>query len=450
LDGKGSPLFADKRGRNTKYLSLSYKPEDVEVLRTAFHIRDIEDTHICHRIEQDLNSPTSTMKASATDADWHSRAADLMTSILVRNPAVRLMMKDRLDLIPLSDGRWVKALTVPLFFPAPDEGPEIPQDLMVTIQPTSAGNPSRRKLFTCLGAIDCPPDRVLQKLWASYLQHDGASNLAASKAHLRYLFWHFADHSDARFTRLWLYDSNLRKVTSRQKIIYFPSDDEFGPKELLKAVPAYGNSGRIVPECPVPYINTDYMDLFHVYTWRHSKCWPDWLETVLGVRRIPRLKHPAGSLSSEMRHILRYRPEKIVGTLRRYWTTYRREMTDGIEEEISGAEVTCQDGPTAVLSGTYFPIPSLKQKSQELGIARGFPFLDVPGLSVEDRGFEEWRFLERFGVKFEATIDFYLEILGHHEAQRHQSWNGQTRSAILKAYEIIADHCSELNRVIVK
>ncbi|KAE8447535.1 hypothetical protein EG329_010665 [Mollisiaceae sp. DMI_Dod_QoI] len=450
LDRNGSPLFADQPGRRRKYLSLSYEPEDVEILKAAFQIGDIEDIHMLHRINQDLESPTSVMKAAATDDDWHSRAADLISTILQRSSSVSNSIKDLLGLIPLRDGRWVtaRASTGNLFFP-PQSGPEIPPDLIVTILPEAARNPSRRHMFTLLGARDCLPATVLPILWASYSQHDSASDLVASKAHLRYLYWHCSDHSDARFSRLWLYDTTLRKVNPLQRVIYLPSDDEYGPQELLKAVQDRRNPAQVAPECAVPYVNAEYMHLFPPSTRRHDISWLKWLERVIGVRRIPRLKYDAGSLSPEIRHILRYRPEKIIGTLGMYWATYRREMNNRIEEEISRAEVTCLNAPPTVLSHTYFPSPILTQRVHEFGITQGFPFLAVPGLSDDDRTFEEWRFLERFEVKFEANIMFYLEISRHHTAQQHQSWNETSRDGILRTYEVIADHCNEMNKAMV-
>ncbi|CZR67410.1 uncharacterized protein PAC_17309 [Phialocephala subalpina] len=448
LDRNGLPLFADRPGINRKYLSLCYEQEDVEVLKTAFLLRDIEDIHMFYRIKQDLESPSSIMTDAGTAADWHSRAADLISSILERSPDVGSMIKDRLDLIPLSDGRWVRASTEDLHFPSRNE-PAIPPDLVTTIHQTAARNTSRRIMFEYLGVTGIHSARVIDRLWASYLQHDGAFNLGASKAHFMYLYWHYANIDDARFSRLWLYNSHLNKVTCQHSLMYMPFDDEYGPLELLKAVPDPGNPRHVAPECPVVYLNAEYMDLFPPTTRRHDLSWLDWLERVLRVRRMPRLKHDAGSLSPEFRHILRYRPEKIVRLLGMHWALYRREMNNRIEEEISRAEVTCQDASRAVLSSTYFPLPSLTQKAQELRIPRSFPFLAVPGLSEEDRAFEDWRFLERFDVKFEANLAFYLDALRQHEAQVHQSWNSDTRNGILKTYEWIADQYNEMNRTMV-
>ena len=448
LDLNGSPLFADRPGINRRYLSLRYEKEDIEVLKTAFDLEDISDTLMFHRIKQDLLSATSMMKDPGTDDNWHSLAADLITSILVRSPDVGRMIKEELYLIPLNDGGWVRASTEDLFFPS-QNGPAIPQDLVVTIHPEAARNTSRVNMFSHLGADYFPPARVIDILWTYYVQRGGASDLDDSKGHLMYLYWHYANSDDRRFSRLWLFDNHLNKVTCRRGLIYMPSDDDYGPRELLKSVPDPGNPRRTIQEYAVPYLNTGYVDLFYPHIRRHNLSWLDWLEKVLGVRRIPRLKYDAGALSTEFRHILSYRPEKIIATLRNYWPTYRNEMSTPIEEEISQAEVTCLDAPPAVLSTTYFPLQSLLQKAQELGISRGFPFLVVPGLSDGERAFEDWTFLKRFSVKFDANLEFFLDILRQHEAQTQQPWNADTRNGIVKTYELIADHCNEISRAML-
>jgi len=133
-----------------------------------------------------------------------------------------------------------------------------------------------------------------------------------------------------------------------------------------------------------------------------------------------------------------------------HWVIYRREINDRIEEEISKAKVTCRDASLVKLSNTYFPLPSLTQEAEELGISPSFPFLAVPGLSEDDRLFEDWRFLARFGVKSQANLNFYIRVLQQHKAQMHRPWNRDTRNGIVKTYELIADHYNEINRAFVE
>jgi hypothetical protein len=86
------------------------------------------------------------------------------------------------------------------------------------------------------------------------------------------------------------------------------------------------------------------------------------------------------------------------------------------------------------------------EKAQELGVSQMFPFVKISDLAEDDITFEDWRFLNRFGVKFEVNLTFYLSVLQQHKGANHAPWNDETRTGILKTYEAISDHCNEINR----
>ena len=88
-------------------------------------------------------------------------------------------------------------------------------------------------------------------------------------------------------------------------------------------------------------------------------------------------------------------------------------------------------------------------RAQALGIIGGFQFLAIPSLAGHDSDYQDWRFLEMFGVKFTENILFYLDILRQHEQRDRQALNSSTRSAIVKIYELIADEYSARNKDIV-
>ena len=438
IDGEGSPLFIDRPGVNARYLSLAYESDEIKMLQTAFNIPEIDDLQIFYIIREDLRSPGSKLMDPETDSDWHTKVADLIINIMDRSPVIKNKIKDELALIPLSNEQWVTAARYDLVFPA-RAGPAIPSDLLVTIQPRAAENASRREMFRLLGARGCRRGEVIDLLWDSYAQNrEGAASLSVSKEHLRFLFWH-ANIDDTRFSRLWIYDHTLHHVKPHYKDIYMPSDDEYGPKELLRSVPDPRNPSRTVPECPVSFVHDEYLSLFAIRGRLHDMLWSEWLENVLLVRSVPRLKHGAGSLSQEIRHIIRYRPEKIVGTLKKYWRKYEHDMAPGssIVDTISQSEVTCLDAPSTLMSKTYFPQPALIQRSQRLGITGGFAFLSIPNLPAEGSAHENWRFLQRFGVTFEENMQFYVRILQHHEVCVHQVWDESVRRAIIRTYEAI-------------
>lgn len=453
-DRTGSPLFADlpRMDRNERYLSLEYEQSDIELLSTAFCLRDISAAQMVYRIEQDLNSPSSVMKNPDTDQYWHTRAANLIISLIDREPSVANMIKQRLlPIIPIRRGQWVTASTPDLHFPSPS-GPPIPHDLVLTIDPEAARDPSRRIMFERLGVTKIEPSEVIDRLWRFYSRQNPASNLNNSKAHLAYLYWHYDQlrADDPRFCRLWLYDDHKSKVPcDDSQTIYVPLNDEYGPMELLKSFPDPRNPALLVPECSVPYLNSGYLHLFNPTQRRNGLTWLDWLQKGPGVRRNLRLRYRAGSLSPEFRHLLHYRPEKILNVLKADWTVYRRDMSHGIEDEISQSEVLCRNSSLAVLSSAYFPTPSLMAKAQELGVSQVFPLVKIPSLAEDDITFEDWRFLNRFGVQFEVNLNFYLSVLQQHERANHAPWNSEIRTGILKTYEAISDHCNEISRNII-
>jgi hypothetical protein len=439
------PLFEDRPGVNKAYLSLEYDTRDREIARDAFNIDDIEDSRMFHRIKQDVYSGRSKLRDLDGDDDWHTRASDLIFSIMNRNPTVGSHIRD-LPMIPLIDGAWVDASSSDLYFPA-ESGPEIPRDLIITVDPRAVRNESKKKLLWGLGVASCRPENVLQLLSSSYLREGGgASDLALSKAHVSYLYWHQGSIDDHKFPRLWIYDREGFKVTSRRKVIYFQSEDEYGPQQLLKAEQHPANNGRNMPECVAQFLDSEYMDLFPSTTRQHGLSWRRWLERELGVRRIPRLKSHTGALSIEFEHILRYRPEKVIGTLKTHWDTYENELSEAIVERLSHSEVACLGRHPEVLSSTYLPLQALKDKVQTLGIGQEFPFLKLPGTPEEGRLLRDWKFLEEFGVGLKADLKFYVEILRQHADRRHQLWGLGDRRNILTTYESIANHCSDSDK----
>ncbi|KAL3421238.1 ino80 chromatin remodeling complex protein [Phlyctema vagabunda] len=441
LDSSGLPLFSDRPGANRKYLSLQYDPADIGILRNLFELHDIEDIHMYHRIKQDLESCTSRMLGVETDSNWHSRAASLLSLILSRCSIGITNMIRELPLIPLNNGTWVNALEKELYFPAAN-GPEMPRDLIITVDPTAAANGFRKALFTTLGVTNILPQTVVDRLLKHYSRNGGASDLSFSKAHVSYLYWHLENRADNRLSLVWLYETHGRRITSRRSLMYFKTADEYGTHELLKAYRDPKSPGKNIPECPVSYLNPDYMTLFSSSTRRHGSSWLKWLENGLGVRRIPRIKLDGGSLSTEFRHIIRYRPDKVVGTLKKHWDDYVVDLNPPIIEALSKSEVTCLGGQLRALKDTYLPLQELRDRAQTLGIGLEFPFLQMSSDLKADFVLRGWRFLEEFEVGFEPDLKFYVEVLQQHETRTYRTWGSDTRAKILNTYELIADNCS--------
>lgn len=444
LDDAGSPIFGDRPERHRKYLSLEYGRDNINTLKELFGIRNIEDLAMCHRIKHDLSSAESRMKSRESSNDWHSRAARLIISILGRSQGTGIVgMIHDLDLIPMSDGRWVTAKEPNLYFPA-ETGPAIPQDILDTIDAESVVNEDRDELFVCLGAKECPPDQVIGRLWEEYSMREGPASLASSKLHLSYLYWHLEDISDPRLSFLWIYNDTGRKVNTcrSDEPVYLPSEDEYGPHALFR---------EDLPRFAVSFLNSEYLEPISPITRRTRQndiSWLNWLTRALRIREVPRLRFPAGSLSTEFRHILQHRPNKIVGTLKIHWATYRPQMTATIYQEIKTANVSCWGVSPTPLQSTYFPTEHLMNESARLGMMSRFPFLSRDTLPGYTDSPEDWAFLERFGVQLMPNIAFYLEVLRQHEIGPQKPWN-LARVDILNTYSSISDHYSETNKGII-
>ena len=442
LDDSGSPLFRDRPGRHSKYLSLEYGPDNINTLKELFDIKDIEDLAMCHRIKHDLRSPDSKMKSGETSNSWHTQAANLIMHILKKSPGtdIEKMVLEDLQLIPLTDGQWVTAMETQSYFPA-ETGPAIPQDIVITIDPESTVNEVREQLFEVLGATECPPDDVVSKMREEYSRRDGAADLSSSKLHLSYLYWHVEDISHPIFSQLRIYDDKKKKINTRRTDVpvYLPSEDKYGPYELFRGS---------LPKLSVSFLDPGYLDMIFPITQQtrqHGMSWTGWLKRALSIRDAPRLRYSAGSLSTEFRFILQHRPDKIIGTLKRHWATYKADMTVSITEEIKTASVSCWGILSTQLKSTYFPTEGLMNESANLGIVSGFPFPEKNTIPNYKDSPEDWDFLRRFGVQSEANITFYLEILRQHESRSQKAWNC-ARADILNTYSSISHHSSERSK----
>jgi hypothetical protein len=229
-------------------------------------------------------------------------------------------------------------------------------------------------------------------------------------------------------------------------LLYFQTAEEYGPYELLRTYEHPNDPNKNIPGCPVSFLKYEYTTLFPPFARRHGSSWMKWLEKGLGVRHIPRIKLDGGSLSTEFRHIIRYRPDKLVGMLKKHWDDYVVDMSPPIVDTLSQSEVTCLGRQLRALKDTYLPLQDLKNKVQTLGIGQEFPFLMVSSYLEVNTILRDWRFLDEFEVGSEPDLNFYVEVLRQHEKRTYRTWGSGIREKILKTYEFIADNCSDNQR----
>ncbi|GAW26981.1 hypothetical protein SAMD00023353_6000530 [Rosellinia necatrix] len=146
MRGQGNlPLtFSPRTG--SKYLSLRYTDEDWGCLQ-QLGVRELSETEFLKDLEI-LIADNGFVKQQPEE--WHEHVAKLLTRFSQDNNQHKRVIED-LQLIPLSDGRWVSASVGNIFFPE-SEGPAIPSGIGVLSPHAEAmKNRQRRMLFQTLG-----------------------------------------------------------------------------------------------------------------------------------------------------------------------------------------------------------------------------------------------------------------------------------------------------------
>ncbi|KAI0965426.1 hypothetical protein F4678DRAFT_485348 [Xylaria arbuscula] len=150
-------------------------------------------------VSNDLPLLNSRMKSAETSDQWHTVTAKLLSSLFEKGYEVESRRVRGLELIPLANGKWIKASTLmtnPLSF-ASTNGLEIPQDLPLTfISPSATKNIARANLFRRLGAKE-PTISEIRKLIFDQYPSSNSSKLYLDKhavsesisiQHLKFLF----------------------------------------------------------------------------------------------------------------------------------------------------------------------------------------------------------------------------------------------------------------------
>ena len=414
LDQYGEPLFKDLS--DELYLSPKYQQKALDQL--GVQVLDWGD--ILARIRADLEDSSSRMKSAVTDDVWHTRAAELLMIPLPRNFSLADDIR-RLRLVPLQNGQWISINAGSIYYPDNDRI-TIPTDLGLRLVESKAlTNTSRKKLFSELGVRECIPKDVVKLILSKYHKWNKAS-LQSSISDLRYLYWnlpkdefgldkfvYLKDHDEISVFRTWpTFGIDLVKDD-----LYFELDDEYGVKQLSKPTSySYGGHEIMAAGFPVHFINSAYLEVVSPEARRHGLSWEDWLEKFADTRRIPPLVRSAKppKLSDFFLYIVEKRKDRFLGTLKAHWSSYNGLITPEIVTELSKARVHCEHVVDMPLESTYLPLPKLKELCRELGADRKLPFLQLPVELNEESG-QEWAFLRKFHVGFEANLDFYLDVL---------------------------------------
>ena len=188
------PLFDDLR--DDIYLSGEYTQPDLETLRDiglgAMTWEDMLD-----RLEADLNSPSSKMKSTELDDEWHTAVTTLIEEVLLNDVDHQSRKRlSELDVIPLQSGDWTSPSTITaldkIYFPCLDEDLEwllIPRDLgLRVLHPRACFDPQRKAIYTNLGVSDCDNNTVVERILDACIDPSSIQKNRC-QSHFEVLFW---------------------------------------------------------------------------------------------------------------------------------------------------------------------------------------------------------------------------------------------------------------------
>ncbi|KAM0492979.1 hypothetical protein ACHAP8_009508 [Fusarium lateritium] len=456
-DEKGDPLFKDID--EEIYLAKEYAKDDLALLE-PYGLQGASAEEIILRIEHDLQKgpDASCMKRSMINDDGNSLAARallLLYRSLERNKALPGPIRARLEhlrFIPLHDGGWVSASRRPLYY-SHSSKLEVPSGLGLTlVDAKAASNPDRRALLDKFGVAEAQFRYIRELIMSStlfvFVVDDGA--LRVSSSYLRFMYLSEALLKDDEVPTLLkgfqVFDHQRRACHPVKQNVYLPSDDEYGPRQLLSPC---GDA----PGFDVPFLHDNYLISPPVTPEGLRWSWEEWLELRLRLRRNVRLgmvdKQKKLTVSSLFRYIEQHRPDRLLGALQRAWHIENINVATSSQliTELRKMKVPCKgQGKVSKLhplSGTFLPLPDLKGKYSRYAEDEDFLFLDLGKPIASDTYRAEWGFLvDHLFVGHTDSLRFYLNLLW---SIRHNNAAAEIRrqSRILDLYEVCHTRCRE-------
>lgn len=437
-----SPLLPDLKGAEI-YLSPEYTEADFQILKCLGTIT-LQWSKFVDRLDADLRIiGGSKWRVLKNNSDWRTRICKVLSRVFIENlPNQQNRLRD-LALVPLSDGRWVGSGSgTKIYFPKTGDVP-IPVDLgLDLVCPMAAENDAWADLLTTLGVMSCPHDSVVSSIRKRYNTANlGNFKLFNAVAHIRYLYW-FVPKDHSSLASQIRFANQHGSLLKKDQYLYFPDErDDYSPSRLFK-------QDDQLPGHPVHYLHEDYLKAVDLETIHNGRSWMRWLEEIVGVRRIPELcAEGHDGLSKEFQYIIDYRSDRLLGTLKYGWDSYRLQINKVAEEDLRRSAVLLEDGRRIPLRRTFLPLPKLKQIAAGLRIADAYPFVAISELLEDEERFR-WMFVKDLQVGIEENLDFYLSALETLKTNNPAVSTTSARDQLTKIYENIQSRCSEgLDRV---
>ncbi|KAI1385608.1 uncharacterized protein F4822DRAFT_413682 [Hypoxylon trugodes] len=406
-DHHGNPLFDDLPGDEACYISPYYSDENLDILE-SYGLSSMYFEDLIERVRWDLLSPVSRMR-SETDNAWHVRAAELLSLPFENGWSDIVAEVKELQLIPLLDETWVSPNGVATYFATTRGGLPIPADLGARlVKPAAARVPERKELFFHLGVkhflIHDVRSSILQRYQSTgYL----GINHTTSLTHLKFLYLtHTSSHPASTYSRLGLCNADGELYSLSQNTFYLIDTNPYGLSNLVAKVepdkrPSWRN---------IHFLHRSYFENNPDKSDNHDLTWEQWLQECLCVRLYPRLVSRDGStLSGELQFVSQSLPSDFLGFLRYCWDSEKSRLTPGTRNGVGLIKVPCRGGQMIALWDTYLPTTALLEKHDEyIRYGELFPFLQI---SNDPDQLFRWDFLKDIGVKADANLDFYFDML---------------------------------------
>ena len=406
IDKDRNPLLPDIDGAEI-YLSPKYTEGDFKILK-RLGTKQLQWNSFIGRLEADLRKPVGSKWRTLIDnTDWRTQICGVLSRPLKMGEKLireqkRLKM---LALIPLRNGRWISHDSgIKVYFPATGSV-SIPTDLGIDlVHPSAFDNLAWTDVLSSLGVMSCSTDVVISAINKRYdaTTFDNFS-ISNAVAHIRYLFWYLPENtSSLGRVRLANHHGSLLK---EDQYLYSPDEnDDYSPSKLFSMEVHF-------PGYPVNYLHAEYLKSVDPGVIHHGRSWTTWLEEIAAVHRLPLLfVKGSDQISKEFQYIVNHRSDKLMGTLKRGWRSYRPLLNDTIKEKLQKAAVILENGGRKALEVTFLPLPKLKRIVEELHITDGFNFIAMSE-SILDEQLPDWRFVEDLLVGVDEDLHFYLSAL---------------------------------------
>jgi hypothetical protein len=388
---EGKPFFLAESTKST-YVSQRYPP-DCEKYFKHLGVKELQTGKFVEDLRTYIREDKESFRSQT--GRWHSELARALYRKFVSTSDIL-----ELEIIPLTDGRWVSGgdnKNRPCFV-TEDDRKLLPTGIFLPVVDLSAQeDPDRKILFSYLGVKDFSSDAMCKQIEALHSPSSPPASLSSHDliSHAVFLFRHCGKGSGN--VNLWVC-TNEGERPYRGNRVYF---------QLLQ-----------VGDRRFPALNKFYLECMPP---DQRNDWNVWLENKLNICQVPRLVSSLDdkfTVSEEIECIISHWSSKeFLDLLRRNWNIYFKWLSKGSQKDrsdewkksqdalrnrIASTLVECMDGNKRPLNQTIFPSFILKQ----IECTKVLPLLSLPEGSTKN-----WGFLENLDVKVKPDVEVWIQCL---------------------------------------